>query len=107
MLADGADGLAAGAEGLTNGDGVGACRGERSALGDAASGVPSGIAGDAGGGVAAGTVVVVGGSVGGADDGGDAQAHSIKRRMVFPAMERPGVGELMPRQMQEECHGSA
>jgi hypothetical protein len=99
--------VAAGSEGLTNGDGVGACRGDRSALGDTSSGVASGLAGDAGVGVTAGTVVVVGGGGGGAEDGGDEQAHSIKTRMVFPVMEMPGVGELMPREMQEECHGPA
>jgi hypothetical protein len=54
--------------------------------------------------------VVAGGSVGGGGggEGDDEQAApSIKRRIVFPAMEIPGRVELMPREMQEKCHAPA
>ena len=106
------DGLAGAerlADGLTVGDGVGACKGDTSALGDASIGVASGIDGDADAMVVVGTVVA-GGSVagGGGGEGDDEQAApSIKRRIVFPAMEMPGRVERMPREMQEKCHAPA
>jgi hypothetical protein len=53
---------------------------------------------------------VVAGSVAGGEGGEGEDEHaapSIKRRMVFAAMEIAGEVELMPREMQEKCHASA
>ena len=87
---------------------MGAWSGDSSALGDASAGVASGTDGDAEAIVVVVGTVVTGSVAGGGGEGDDEHAApKIKRRMVFPAMEMPGRVELMPREMQGECHGSA